>query len=76
MFYHRHCYLGGFIIGPLTSETCNYSVNPDGTGAYSLAFAGDPEATPISFVIVNNMLEIRDIRTDDLAVAMGVAKRQ
>lgn len=67
---------GGTIVGPLTSETCTYSVNPDGTGTWSFAFPGDLEPTPLSFVIVDNMKEIRDIRTDSLAVAFGVIKRQ
>ncbi len=68
--------LGGTIIGPLTSETCTYSVNPDGTGTGSFAFPGDLEPTPLSFVITDNMNEIVDIRTDTVAVAFGVIKRQ
>ena len=70
--------LGGTKIGPQTSVTCTYSVNPDGTGTFSVAFPGDPpgaEPAPISFVIVNEKKEIRTIRTD-LGVATGVAKRQ
>ncbi len=68
--------IGGTVIGPRTSTTCTYSVNPDGTGTFSVAFPGDPGPTPISFVIVNKAKEIRTIRTDNVAVAAGVAKRQ
>ncbi len=67
--------LGGTKVGPQTSETCTYSVNPDGTGTFSVAFPGDPGPAPVSFVIVNKAKEIRTIRTD-LGVATGVAKRQ
>ncbi len=67
--------LGGTKIGPQTSETCTYSVNPDGTGTFNVAFPGDPGPAPVSFVIVNKKTEIRTIRTD-LGVATGVAKRQ
>ncbi len=67
--------LGGTKIGPQTSATCTYSVNPDGTGTFSVAVPGDPGPAPVSFVIVNKMKEIRTIRTD-LGVATGVAKRQ
>ena len=68
--------IGGTTFGPLTSETCTYSVNPDGTGTWSFAFPGDLEPTPLSFVIVNDMQEIVDVRTDSFAVAFGVIKRQ
>ncbi len=61
--------------GSRTSTTCAYSVDPDGTGTISVLFPGDPGPTPLSFVIVNDMQEIRFIRTD-LGVASGVAKRQ
>ena len=71
--------LGGTKIGPQTSETCTYSVNPDGTGTFSVAFPGPDGApgppAPISFVIVDKNREIRTIRTD-FGVASGVAKRQ
>ena len=68
--------LGGTKIGPLTTKTCTYSVNSNGTGTLSFAFPDDPGPTPVSFVIVDNMREIIDIRTDPFAVAMGVLKRQ
>ena len=68
--------LGGTKIGPLTTKTCTYSVNSNGTGTLSFAFPDDPGPTPVSFVIVDNMREIIDIRTDQFAVAMGVLKRQ
>ena len=68
--------LGGTKIGPLTTKTCTYSVNSNGTGTWSFAFPGDLEPIPLSFVIIDNMNEIVDIRTDAVAVAFGVIKRQ
>ena len=68
--------LGGTKIGPLTTKTCTYSVNSNGTGTLSFAFPDDPGPTPVSFVIMDNMKEIRDIRTDQFAVAVGIFKRQ
>ncbi len=58
-----------------TSTQCTYNVGTDGMGTIEVSFPGDPGPTPLSFVIVSDMKEIRFIRTD-LGVASGVAKRQ
>jgi hypothetical protein len=58
-----------------TSQTCTYTVNPDGTGSIVAQFPGDPGPLPLSFVLVDGGDELHLIRTD-IAVATGVAKRQ
>ena len=67
--------IGGFIIGPQTTETCVYSVNPDGTGTLSFTFPGDPEPGLVAFVMVNKR-EVFDIRADSVAVATAVWKKR
>ncbi len=67
--------INGTAIGPRTSTSGSYTVNPDGTGEMVVQFIGDPGPTPLSFVIVDRRREIRFIRTD-LGVGGGVAKRQ
>ena len=64
-------------VGPRTSTACTYNVNQDGTGTLTADFDqpfGGP--LPLSFVIVNKKNEIQFIRTDTIAVASGVAKKQ
>jgi hypothetical protein len=64
-------------IGPRTSTSCSYGVNPDGTGTIMVAFPPPLEQpVPLSFVITDNRKEFRFIRTDRGAVAAGVAVRQ
>lgn len=58
-----------------TSTACTYVVNSDGTGSMDADFAGIfAGAVPLFFVIVDNVNEIRFIRTD-VGVASGVVKR-
>lgn len=64
----------GTIVGPQTSDTCSYSVNPDGTGASIAQFSGQPPST-VAFVIVDRGREIRFINTNAI-VAGFTAKRQ
>jgi len=67
----------GNLAGPATSNTCTYTVNPDGTGSGIATFT-DPSAPPSSsilFVIVDNGRELRVIFTDPV-VGGFVAKRQ
>jgi hypothetical protein len=66
--------VNGTIAGPLTSHTCTYSVNADGTGTSVAEFAGQPPAT-VAFVIVDRNREIRFINTNAI-VAGFTAKRQ
>ena len=65
------------LIGPVTSDTCTYSVNPDGTGVSTATFSepGAPASSSVAFVIVEYGRELRAINTD-ATVAGFVAKRQ
>lgn len=69
--------VNGTIIGPLTSNTCTYSVNPDGTGKSVAEFSGAPFDGPstVAFVIVDRNREIRFLNTNSV-VAGFTAKRQ
>jgi hypothetical protein len=58
-----------------TSESCTYSLTTDGRGSIVAGFPGDPELTPLAFVLVDKEREMRFVRTD-LGVAEGVAKLQ
>ncbi len=67
----------GSLVGPVTSDTCTYTVNPDGTGSGIATFT-DPYAPPSSsilFVIVDQGRELRVIYADSI-VGGFVAKRQ
>jgi hypothetical protein len=66
--------VNGTILGPLTSLTCTYSVNADGTGTSVAEFAGQPLST-VAFVIVDRNREIRFINTTPI-VAGFTARRQ
>jgi hypothetical protein len=69
--------LNGTIIGPIASQQCIYTVNPDGTGS-SEAFFGTsqfPNPVRILFVIVDRGNELL-IMNVDLFVAGYSAKRQ
>lgn len=68
--------LNGTKIGPITSDSCTYSVKPDGTGTSIAYFSnpGTPESSAVSFVIVDYGKEIRFINTDAL-VGSFTAKR-
>jgi hypothetical protein len=66
--------INGTIAGPLTSHTCTYSVNADGTGSSIAEFPGQPPAT-VAFVIVDRNREIRFINTNAI-VAGFTARRQ
>jgi len=65
-----------------TSTTCQYTVNPDGTGTLEASFGGSPGEidgpSSLTFAIVDEgpVMEIRFIRADPGAVATGVAKQQ
>jgi hypothetical protein len=67
----------GTIFGPQTSNTCTYSVNPDGTGKSVAEFTGSPVSQPltVAFVIVDYGREIRFLNTTSI-VAGFTAKRQ
>ena len=69
--------VAGTLVGPATSDSCTYSVNPDGTGVSTAWFSeqGAPESSSIAFVIVEHGRELRAINTDAL-VGGFVAKRQ
>lgn len=69
--------VNGTIVGPMSSDTCTYSVNPDGTGTSVAEFPGDPfnEPASVSFVIVDRKKEIRFMNTTSV-VAGFIAKRQ
>lgn len=65
-------------VSPLTSATCSYAVNPDGTGSHDVAFAGLGSFTS-TFVIVDAKKEVYFMLSDGLGggtVASGVSKRQ
>jgi hypothetical protein len=65
-----------------TSTSCQYSVNPDGTGTLETSFGGDPGDINgpgrLTFAIVGKgpVTEIRFTRVDPGAVATGVARQQ
>lgn len=67
--------IGGQSLFSRTSVSCDYQVNPDGSGTISVQFFGEPGPVPLSFALVNNANTFRFIRTD-LGVASGVAERQ
>jgi hypothetical protein len=69
--------VNGTIVGPLTSNSCTYSVNPDGTGNSVAEFTGAPFDGPstVAFVIVDHNREIRFLNTNSV-VAGFTAKRQ
>lgn len=64
------------------STTCQYTVNPDGTGALETSFGGSPGDIngpgSLTFAIVDKgpVAELRFIRSDPGAVASGVARQQ
>jgi len=67
----------GTVIGPVTSDSCTYTVNADGTGSSVTQFS-DPQFPPsssVAFVIVDHGREIRFITTD-FVVGGFIAKRQ
>lgn len=69
--------VNGSLVGPLNSNSCDYSINPDGTGS-STAYFTDPAAPPsssVAFVIVGNGKELRMINSDAILAGL-VAKRQ
>ena len=65
-----------------TSTTCQYTVNPDGTGTLESSFGGSPGdingPSSLTFVIVDKgpVMEICFIRVDLGVVATGVARQQ
>jgi hypothetical protein len=68
----------GFVVS-LTSSTCTYTVNPDGTGTQTTTFNEEPHGPFLSdFVIVDNTDEIRFILSDATfsTNASGVSKKQ
>jgi hypothetical protein len=69
--------VNGTSVGPLTSATCTYSVNPNGMGSSVAQFSEGPiqDPVPVAFVIVDNKKELQFIQT---AVIVGsfVARRQ
>jgi hypothetical protein len=69
--------LNGELFGPFSSDSCTYSVNPDGTGTSVAEFSEGPApgAAPVSFVISDHGKKIRFIRTD-FVVASFEAERQ
>lgn len=69
--------VNGTTRGPLTSNTCTYSVNPDGTGKSVAEFSGAPFNGPatVAFVIVDHNREIRFLNTNSV-VAGFTARRQ
>lgn len=69
----------GGMVSPLTSATCSYTVNPDGTGLTEVTFTELPIPFKSHFVIVDQAKEIHFVLSDPLTqttVASGVAKRQ
>ncbi len=69
--------IAGTVAGPATSDSCIYSVNPDGTGTSTARFSDPeaPESSSIAFVVVDRRRELRAILTDPI-VGGFVAKRQ
>lgn len=64
-------------IGPVTSDSCVYQVNPDGTGTSTATFSapGAPPSSSVAFIIVDHGRELRVINTDTIVGSL-VAKRQ
>jgi hypothetical protein len=69
--------LNGETFGPFSSDSCTYSVNPDGTGTSVAEFSEGPVpgATPVSFVIVDHGKKIRFIRTDSVVASFEAEKQ-
>jgi hypothetical protein len=69
----------GGMVSQLTSATCSYTVNPDGTGFTDVTFTELPIPFKSDFVIVDQAKEIHFVLSDpfsETTVASGVAKRQ
>ena len=70
----------GGVVFSLTSATCSYTVNPDGTGSIHVTFNEPPFVAPFTsdFDIVDNKKELDFVLSDSGGgtVASGVAKRQ
>ena len=64
-------------VGPVTSDSCVYQVNPDGTGTSTATFSapGAPPSSSVAFIIVDHGRELRVINTDTIVGSL-VAKRQ
>jgi len=62
---------------PVTSDSCTYSVEPNGIGSSVAHFSEGPVqgSVPVAFVIVDNKKELQFIQTA-VIVASFVAKRQ
>lgn len=69
--------IAGNFLGSASSDTCSYSVNPDGTGSGIATFSdpGAPPSSSIEFVIVDHGQELRAIYSDPV-VGGFIAKRQ
>ena len=68
--------VNGTLIGPVMSEECAYTVNPDGTGSSEASFGAPefPDPVQILFVIVDRGRELLIINVD-LFIAGYSAKR-
>jgi hypothetical protein len=69
----------GGVVNPLTTATCSYTVNPDGTGTIDVTFNELPVPFRSDFVIVDQAKELLFVLSDEFShstVASGVAKRQ
>ena len=68
----------GGAVSSLTSTTCSYTVNADGTGAITSTFPGLPQTFLTDLVIVERKEEFLFIISDSAGatVASGVSKRQ
>ena len=67
------------VVSQLTSATCSYTVNPDGTGTIDVTFTELPIPFKSDFVIVDQAKELQFVLSDEFfhsTVASGVAKRQ
>lgn len=67
--------VNGLTLGPRMFDTCNYSVNRDGTGTLTATAGGDPNPITLHLVIVEGGNEFRYIIAGAL-VGDGVARRQ
>ena len=69
--------INGTPFGPVTSDSCTYSVNRDGTGTSVAHFSSGPFVgpAPVSFVISDRGREIRFIQENAFVVTF-IAKRQ
>ncbi len=73
-----HLNLGG-TVQPLSSTSCSYTVNHDGSGSQDITFAGPFGPFRSDLVIVSGNKEIQFILSDGFGgktVASGVSKRQ